>query len=98
VNIAAANLTVFLTVPSQAALDRFGARSFRILNQVAGIAALRVCVMSARSGFSARVHNGYSARMIEELLGLVEGGGSVLFQIPIGASRPGVALRLPVVF
>jgi SagB-type dehydrogenase family enzyme len=98
VNVAHASLAVLLVVPREAAMDRFGARSFRILNQVAGIAAQRVCVMSAASGLTARVHNGYSARAAEEMLGLTGSGHTALFHILIGASRPDPTLRIPVVF
>ena len=98
VNVSSANLTVFIAAPREAAIERFGPRSFRLLNLAAGLAAQRVCVMSARGGLTARVHNGYSARMAEEVIGLSGSGSSVLFQIAIGAARSRSELRLPVIF
>jgi SagB-type dehydrogenase family enzyme len=98
VNFLKTPLTAFVVVPGGAAVDSLGARGFRILNQVAGIAAQWICVASARSGLIARVHNGYSARVAEQRLGLAGAGAKVLFQIAIGAGRPGSALRLPVAF
>lgn len=97
VNFARAPLVVFLAVPRKAGIERFGARSFRILNQVAGIGAHRVCLASAEAGLSARVHNGYSARLAEQALRLSP-DSTVLFQIAVGRSSSGPALRLPVVF
>ena len=98
VNFVKAPLTAFVAVPGGTAVDGLGARGFRILNQVAGMAAQWICVASARSGLTARVHNGYSAKAAEQRLGLAGTGARVLFQIAIGAGRPGSALRLPVAF
>jgi SagB-type dehydrogenase family enzyme len=97
-SFAGASLTAFITGPRALAQQRFGARSFRILNQAAGILAQRVCVLAASGGLSARVHNGYSAAAAGELLGLTGTGDAVLFQIVIGVGRPDSVLRLPVVF
>jgi SagB-type dehydrogenase family enzyme len=98
VNVAHASLVALLVAPWRAATDRFGPRSFRILNQVAGIAAQRICVLSAASGLTARVHNGYAARAAEAALGLPGSGATVVFQILVGPGRPDPTLRLPVVF
>jgi SagB-type dehydrogenase family enzyme len=97
VNFVSAPLTAFLAMPRRGPVAD-GPHAFRVLSEVAGIAAQQICLASARSGLTARVHNGYFAQVVERHLGLVEGEHSVLFQIAIGAARPAPALRMPVVF
>jgi SagB-type dehydrogenase family enzyme len=92
-----APLTVFLAVPRRAGEQLWGARAFRMLHVTAGIAAMRACVASARSGLCARIHNGYAARAVEDALGIAPDYATI-FQIAIGSPRTAADLRLPVVF
>ncbi len=98
VDFSSAAFVAYIAVPRRHATDRFHARGFRVLSQVAGIAAQRICVAGAVHGLTARVHNGYAAEAADECLGLAGSGDSVLFQIAVGASRPGAVLRLPLAF
>lgn len=103
-NFRAVAVTAYLSVPRGPAVARHGADAFRRLHLVAGAAAHLLCVVAARHGQSARVHNGYDAAAAERLLGLTGLTGltgadeTVLFQIAVGAARPAPGFRLPVVF
>ncbi|MCX4744068.1 nitroreductase family protein [Kitasatospora sp. NBC_01287] len=88
----------YLAVRRGTALARSGADAFRQLHLSAGAAAHLVCVVAARHGLTARVHNGYDAATAERLLGLTVDEETVLFQVAIGAAKPAAGFRLPVVF
>ncbi|WP_328468729.1 hypothetical protein [Streptomyces sp. NBC_00448] len=90
--------TAYLAVRRGAAVARHGTDAFRRLHLVAGAAAHLLCVVAARHGLSARVHNGYDAAGAERLLGAASGEETVLFQVAVGTARPGAAFRVPVVF
>ncbi|MFF3978077.1 nitroreductase family protein [Streptomyces sp. NPDC001828] len=90
--------TAYLAVGRGTAVARHGDDAFRRLHLSAGAAAHLLCVAAARHGLSARIHNGYDAATAERLLGLAPGEETVLFQVAIGAARPGAAFRVPVVF
>ncbi|MCX5384501.1 nitroreductase family protein [Streptomyces sp. NBC_00083] len=89
--------TAYIAVRRGSAVAAYGADAFRRLHLAAGAAAHLLCVAAARHGLSARVHNGYDAARAERLLGLAP-DETVVFQVAIGAARPGAAFRLPVVF
>ena len=97
-NFRAVAVTAYLAVPRGPAVAAHGADAFRRLHLVAGAAAHLLCVVAARHGQSARVHNGYDAATAERLLGLTGADETVLFQIAVGAARPAPGFRLPVVF
>ncbi|MEU3369298.1 nitroreductase family protein [Streptomyces sp. NPDC006711] len=97
-NFRATACTAYIAVRRATAVARYGADAFRRLHLSAGAAAHLLCVAAARHGLSARIHNGYDAARAEHLLGLAPGEETVLFQVAIGAARPGAAFRLPVVF
>ncbi|GHB36204.1 hypothetical protein GCM10010331_24530 [Streptomyces xanthochromogenes] len=88
----------YLAVRRGSAVARYGADAFRRLHLTAGAAAHQICVIAARHGLSARIHNGYEAATAERLLGLVPGEETVVFQLAIGAARPSASFRLPVMF
>ncbi|MFF7633114.1 hypothetical protein ACFZB9_08180 [Kitasatospora sp. NPDC008050] len=90
--------TAYLAVRRGTALARFGADAFRQVHLAAGAAAHLVCVVAARHGLTARVHNGYDAATAERLLQLTPDEETVLFQVAIGAAKPAAGFRLPVVF
>ncbi|MFF8595403.1 hypothetical protein ACF061_28975 [Streptomyces sp. NPDC015220] len=98
VNFRATACTAYLAVRRGAAVAEHGEDAFRRLHLVAGAAAHLLCVVAAHHGLSARVHNGYDAAGAERLLGLAPGEETVLFQVALGAARPGAAFRIPVVF
>jgi SagB-type dehydrogenase family enzyme len=97
VNYRATNFVVFLAVNRAAAERRHGDRAFRILGQEAGIVAQRICTMSASVGLTGRVHNGYKASRILELLRLDQDGYAPLFQIILGTARPNARYQMPIV-
>lgn len=84
------NAVVFLSVPARHGQVAFGDRGFRVLHHEAGVVAQRLCVLSARSGLAARIHNGYAAGPLAEALRLPPGHEPV-FQIALGT--PGVDER-----
>lgn len=88
----------YLAVRRGAAVARYGDDAFRRVHLGAGAAAHLVCVVAARHGLTARVHNGYDAATAERLLGLMPDEETVIFQVAIGAARPPASFRLPVVF
>ncbi|GAB2725737.1 hypothetical protein [Kitasatospora kifunensis] len=90
--------TAYLAVRRATAVARFGADAFRQVHLVAGAAAHLICVVAARHGLTARVHNGYDAATAERLLALTQDEETVLFQVAIGAAKPAAGFRLPVVF
>lgn len=90
-----ANAVAFLTGDRAAALEAFGDRSFRILNQEAGVVAQRICVMSAAEGLAARIHNGYSAAAVARMMRL-PAGHEPLFQIVIGTAAPCERYLMPI--
>ncbi|MGC5341897.1 nitroreductase family protein [Streptomyces sp. DT24] len=98
VNFRSTACTAYIAVRRGAAVARYGADAFRRLHLSAGAAAHLLCVVAARHGLSARVHNGYHAATAERLLGLAPDEETVLFQVAVGTARPGAAFRVPVVF
>ncbi|WP_371535840.1 nitroreductase family protein [Streptomyces sp. NBC_00466] len=98
VNFRSTACTAYIAVRRGTAVARYGADAFRRLHLTAGAAAHLLCVVAARHGLSARIHNGYDAAVAERLLGLTPGEETVLFQVAIGTARPGAAFRIPVVF
>ncbi|WP_328306716.1 hypothetical protein OG432_01035 [Streptomyces sp. NBC_00442] len=98
VNFRSTACTAYIAVRRGTAVARYGTDAFRRLHLIAGSAAHLLCVAAARHGLSARVHNGYDAAAAERLLGLTMDEETVLFQVAIGAARPGAAFRVPVVF
>jgi len=97
VNYRATNFVVFLAVDRAAAERRHGDRAFRILGQEAGIVAQRICTMSASVGLTGRVHNGYKASRILDLLRLDQDRYAPLFQIIVGTARPNARYQMPIV-
>lgn len=91
----AANALVYLVVDAAAGTRVLGDRSFRILHHEAGIVAQRICVTAAAESLVARVHNGYPAGPVAQALGLPPGQEPV-FQIMLGAARPGDVYRMPI--
>ncbi|MFG3284567.1 hypothetical protein [Streptomyces sp. NPDC048111] len=98
VNFRSTACTAYIAVRRGAAVAAHGADAFRRLHLVAGAVAHLLCVVAARHGLSARVHNGYDATSAERLLGPAADEETVLFQVAIGAARPTAAFRLPVLF
>ncbi|MFE9118906.1 hypothetical protein [Streptomyces sp. NPDC007172] len=88
----------YLAVRRGTAVARYGDDAFRRLHLGAGAAAHLICVVAARHGLAARVHNGYDAATAERLLGLIPDEETVIFQVAVGAARPSASFRLPVVF
>ncbi|MFG2720068.1 hypothetical protein ACGFW5_17490 [Streptomyces sp. NPDC048416] len=88
----------YIAVRRGEAVARYGADAFRRVHLVAGAAAHLLCVVAARHGLAARIHNGYDATTAERLLELAPDEETVLFQVAIGTPRPGAAFRVPVVF
>ncbi|QMU70598.1 hypothetical protein [Streptacidiphilus sp. P02-A3a] len=97
-NFRAVAVTAYLSVARGPAVARHGADAFRRLHLIAGAVAHLLCVVAARHGQSARVHNGYDAAAAGRLLGLTGTDETVLFQIAVGAAKPAPGFRLPVVF
>jgi SagB-type dehydrogenase family enzyme len=78
------------------ALQAFGDRSYRILNQEAGMLAQRVCVAAAALGLSARITNAYDVEGIRATLGLAGSARTPMFQILLARTGPGPRLVVPV--
>lgn len=78
------------------ALRAFGDRSYRILNQEAGVLAHRVCVAAAALGLSARITNAYDVEGIRATLGLAGSARTPMFQILLARTGPGPRLVVPV--
>lgn len=87
VNLNSANMVVYLVSDHQSALQRLGNRSYRILTQDAGVVAQRISLRCGSAGFAARIHNGFTAQALEEVLGLTHGRQAPLFQIVVGRRR-----------
>ncbi|WP_018566127.1 nitroreductase family protein [Streptomyces sp. PsTaAH-124] len=98
VNFRATACTAYIAVRRGEAVAKYGADAFRRLHLTAGAVAHRICVVAARNGLSARVHNGYDAARAAHLLGLSPDEETVLFQVALGTARPGASFRVPVVF
>ncbi|WP_256105417.1 SagB family peptide dehydrogenase [Streptomyces sp. ODS05-4] len=96
IDYARANAVVFLVADRREAAERFGDRGYRIAGQEAGIVAQRICTMSATTGLTARVHNGYRGTSIAEFLGLDPERSVPLFQIVLGRSRPTARYQMPI--
>jgi SagB-type dehydrogenase family enzyme len=97
VNYRTANFVAFLVADQEQAQRRLGDRSFRVLNQEAGIVAQRVCVLAAARSLAGRVHNGYPAAEIATELGLAA-GWQPLFQIVVGTAGPSARYQMPIPF
>lgn len=98
INLCASNMVLYITGSYPAASLTFGNRAYRILNMEAGLIAQRICVMSAAFERSARIHNGYDAYTVEEVLRIADRDQTPLFQIAVGSNRPGLQYSLPIVF
>jgi SagB-type dehydrogenase family enzyme len=97
VNHRDANVLVYLVVDRAAGTAALGDRSFRVLQQEAGIVAQRICVAAAAEALAARVHNGYPTDRVGAALGLSPGREPV-FQIMLGTARPAEVYRIPIHF
>ncbi|ANH89876.1 hypothetical protein A8713_00945 [Streptomyces sp. SAT1] len=98
VNFRATACTAYIAVRRGEAVAKYGADAFRRLHLTAGAVAHRICVVAARHGLCARVHNGYDAARAAHLLGLSPDEETVLFQVALGTARPSASFRVPVVF
>ncbi|MFC0436868.1 SagB family peptide dehydrogenase [Kutzneria buriramensis] len=97
VNYRTANFVAFLVADQEQAQRRLGDRSFRVLNQEAGIVAQRICVLAATRSLAGRVHNGYPAAEISAELGLPT-AWQPLFQIVVGTAGPSARYQMPIPF
>ncbi|MEV5944271.1 hypothetical protein [Streptomyces sp. NPDC051994] len=95
INYRAVAAVVFLSAPRADAQAVFGDRAFRVLHHEAGVVAQRLCVRGAAEGLAARIHNGYAARTLSEVLELPP-GHEPLFQIALGVPGPDERYLMPV--
>jgi SagB-type dehydrogenase family enzyme len=77
------NLVAFV-VADRGRAKHLGNRSYRILNQDAGLVAQRICLLAAAAGLAARPLNGYLVPPVQEMLGITDPGHLPMFQIAIG--------------
>lgn len=98
VNGASAQLLIYLVASHTHAVESFGRRSYRIVNIECGLIAQRLCVLAGALNLSARIHNGYDAPKVEELLGLSEVEATPVFQIYVGPMSASTEYRMPIVF
>jgi SagB-type dehydrogenase family enzyme len=87
-NIATTNVLVHLVGDRDRALARHGSRSYRIVNQRAGVVAQHISLLAAVDSLAARITNSYDVRRVRALLRLDRAGELPIFQILIGATRP----------
>ncbi len=97
VNFPSAPVVVYLSGPREWTERRYGARGLRMVSQVVGVVAHRICVAAGAARLVARIHNGYGARTAEAELGIAA-DESVLMQIAIGRSSTAAVLKVPVLF
>jgi SagB-type dehydrogenase family enzyme len=76
---------------------RLGNRGYRIASMDAGVMAQRVSLLAAAGGLASRPVNGYSARGVQQLLG-VDPEQLPLFQIILGRRPATAQYELPIIF